>query len=419
MTTTETIAGGYLAQYDAAGPMGQVELLQKWFLSDSQELFAELRADRPILVTPAFTVVTRYTDVTEVLLRHEIFNVRYDPALATALGGRHILATDGEVINWRERGLLQVMLAPEDLPRLREVAGRFAGDALDEAWPTRRIDVASGFVRKVIIRMCLEYLGFRGADPNDLSAWVRPILADMVTNFGNDPEMRKATEHAGGELMGCLRDLVAQRRAGVTVPHRDLLSRLLSTSIGSGLDMDDERVSINMGGILLGYVENGMSSATHLVEQLLLRPELPLQEAAQDPAQFDPYVWEALRLNPFFKMVSRVTASDYTVAPGTTRETTIPAGTLVLVALESAMSDEDQVPEPTAFRLDRPPHIHQLHFGLGHHNCLGWRLGAATVAESVRQLFLRDPWPLPGPEGQLVRGPEGFPRHLVVGLGEH
>ncbi|WP_405163036.1 cytochrome P450 [Nocardia sp. NBC_01499] len=419
MTTTETIAGGYLEQYDAAGPMGQVELLQKWFLSDSQELFAELRADRPILVTPAFTVVTRYADVTEVLLRHEIFNVRYDPALATALGGRHILATDGEVINWRERGMMQVMLAPEDLPRLREVAGRFASEALDEAWPTRRIDVASGFVRKVIIRMCLEYLGFRGADPNDLSAWVRPILADMVTNFGNDPEMRKATEHAGGELMGCLRDLVAQRRAGVTVPHRDLLTRLQSTSIGSGLDMDDERVTINLGGILLGFVENGMSSATHLVEQLLRRPELPLQDVAQDPKQFDPYVWEALRLNPFFKMVSRVTGSEYTVAAGTARETTIPEGTLVLVALESAMSDEDQVSDPMAFRLDRPPHIYQLHFGLGHHNCVGGGLGAATVAESVRQLFLRDPWPLEGPEGQLVRGPEGFPRHLVVGLGEH
>ncbi|MFJ4654504.1 cytochrome P450 [Nocardia sp. NPDC088792] len=417
MAANEAISESYLDRYDAATATDQLQLLQKWFVTDSQGLFAELREHRPILVTPAFTLVTKFADVTEVLSREMVFNSRYDPALCTALGGRHILATDGDVINWRERSLLQVMLAPEDVPRLREVAGRYADEALDEAMPTGRIDAAGGLVRKVIIRICMEYLGFRGADPNDLSHWVRPILIDMVTNFANDPEMRKETEHAGGEMMGCMRDLVAQRRAGITVPHRDLLTRLLNSNIGAGLDMDDERISINLAGILLGYVENGMGSATHLVEELLRHPELPLRDLAEDADRFDPYVWEALRLNPFFKMLSRKCVSDYVLAGGTPRETLIPAGALVLTSIESAMSDEDQVSEPAAFRLDRPAHILQMHFGFGHHNCVGWRLGQATVAESVRRLFLRDPWPLPAPEGEIRRGPEGFPRHLVVGLG--
>ncbi|MFI5782824.1 cytochrome P450 [Nocardia sp. NPDC051570] len=417
MTTKAKFEDGYLDRYDAAAAPDQVQLIQKWILTDSQGLFAELRAHRPILVTPAFTLVTKFDDVTEVLSREMVFNSRYDPALSTALGGRHILGTDGDVINWRERSLLQVMLAPEDVPRLREAAGRFADEALDEAMPTGRIDVAGGLSRKVMIRICMEYLGFRGVDPHDLSHWIRPILADMVTNLGNDPEMRKETERVGGDLMSSVRDLVAQRRAGATVPHRDLLTRLLRSDIGSGLDMDDERIAINMAGILLGYVENGMGSATHLMEQLLKHPELPLRDAAEDPHRFDPYVWEALRLNPFFKMLSRRCVDDYTVAAGTPRETTIPAGTIVLAALESAMSDEDQVPEPTAFRLDRPAHVLRLHFGIGHHDCVGWRLGQASVAEPIRRLFLRDPWPLPGPEGEIIRGPEGFPRHLVVGLG--
>ena len=55
---------------------------------------------------------------------------------------------------------------------------------------------------------------------------------------------------------------------------------------------------------------------------------------------FDGYVWEALRFAPIAPYVFRLSNRDYTIAPGTDRETTIPAGTTVLALTQSAMFDD-------------------------------------------------------------------------------
>lgn len=154
------------------------------------------------------------------------------------------------------------------------------------------------------------------------------------------------------------------------------------------------------------------------VEQLLLRPRVLAQavEAAADPERFDRYVWEALRFNPFFKLLPRMCERDHVLAAGTPRGTVIPAGTLVLAAPASAMFDADVVAEPDEFRLDRPDH-HRLFFGHGHHACLGVHIARVVVCEAVRRLLLRPGVRLlPRPEGQVVRAGGIFPDRFVLGL---
>jgi cytochrome P450 len=64
-------------------------------------------------------------------------------------------------------------------------------------------------------------------------------------------------------------------------------------------------------------------------------------------------------------------------------------------ALASAMYDEDVVPAPGEFRLDRPDHLH-LHFGTGHHHdCLGVHLARVIIPEAVRRLLRRGVAPAP------------------------
>jgi cytochrome P450 len=60
----------------------------------------------------------------------------------------------------------------------------------------------------------------------------------------------------------------------------------------------------------------------------------------------------------------RIAAADYTVAAGTSRAKTIPQGSLVLAALQSAMFDSNNIDEPSEFRIDRPPYTYML-FGYG------------------------------------------------------
>ncbi|MDP9864809.1 MULTISPECIES: cytochrome P450 [Streptosporangium] len=421
--------GDHLARYDAAvarDPGSASALVQEWMRTDWRALFAELREQRPIFVTPAFTVVTRYADVVEVLSREETFTVRaFGPRLDAALGGPFMLGRDATPMNWREKGLMQVMLAPQDVADLRGLVGRIADEALDAAARRGRIEAVGELFRHVALRVCGDYFGFPGPTPETLSRWTRAVVVDGFANFQGDPAVQAESVRAGEEMMGYLRGLLAERRAALAAGRGplpdDVFTRLLHTALPAEVGVGDERLLINMAGLPLGSVESGPGAMVEAVEQIMLRPQVRAEavEAAADPdpSRFDRYVWEALRFSPFFKLLPRLCERDYVLAAGTPRRTVIPAGTFVLAAPASAMFDPDVVEEPDDFRLDRPEHL-RLYFGHGHHACLGVHPARAVICETVRRLLRRPGLhPLPPPDGVIVRAHGIFPDRYVLGLG--
>ncbi|NUW32384.1 cytochrome P450 [Nonomuraea sp. SMC257] len=424
----QTTTGGYLDRYDEAlarDPMSAFGLVREWMRTEWRALFAELRERRPVFVTPAFTVVTRFADVTEVLSHESVFSVRaFGPRLDAALGGPFMLGRDATAMNWRDRGLMQVMLDQRDTARVRELAGRVADEALDAAWPHGRVEAVHTLFRHVALEVCATYFGFPGPDRQTLSRWTRAIVTDGFANFAGDPDLQAASAQAGADMTAYLRDrlagLRAARRAGEQVPDH-VFARLADTVLPAGIGVDDERIVVNMAGLPLGFVESAPGAMAEAVEQLLLRPEVlagAVEAAAEpDPARFDAHVWEALRFNPFFKLLPRLCERDHVLAAGTPRATLIPAGTFVLAAPASAMFDADVVTEPDAFRLDRPGH-HHLFFGHGHHACLGVHPARVVICEVVRRLLLRPGVRLlPPPEGRVIRSHGIFPDRFVLGLG--
>lgn len=423
----QAATGSHLERYDAAlarDPIAAFGLVREWMRTDWRALFAELRERRPVFVTPAFTVVTRFADVTEVLSREEVFTVRvFGPRLDAALGGPFMLGWDATPMNWRDKGLMQVMLDPRDVQRVRALAGRVADELLDAAWPSGRIEAVHGLFRPVALAVCAEYFGVPGPDPRTLSRWTRAVVTDGFANYQGDPRIREESVRAGAEMIDYLRGRLAEYRAalrtGRALPD-DVFARLAATTLPPGIGMDDERIVINMAGLPLGFVESAPGAMVEAVEQLLLRPQVLARavEDAADPESFDPYVWEALRFNPFFKLLPRLCARDHVLAAGTPRATRIPAGTLVLAAPASAMFDADVVAEPGEFRLDRPAH-HRLFFGYGHHACLGVHPARAVVGETVRRLLMRPGVHLlPPPEGGIERAHGVFPDRFLLGLGD-
>lgn len=422
----QATTSSHLERYAAAmarDPMSAFALLREWMRTDWRAFFAELREHRPILVTPAFTVVTRFADVTEVLSREEVFSVRaFGPRLDAALGGPFMLGRDATAMNWHEKGLMQVVLGPHDVAEVRALAGRVADEALDAASRRGRVEAVGELFRHVALRVCGDYFGFPGPTPETLSRWTRAVVTDGFANFHGDPAIRAESVRAGEEMMGYLRRLLAERRAAVEageVPG-DVFGRLIRTTLPAEVGLGDERLLINMAGLPLGFVESGPGAMAEAVEQLMMRPRIH-DEAARaaadpDPTRFDRYVWEALRFSPFFKLLPRLCERDHVLAAGTPRQTLVPAGTFVLAAPASAMFDADVVEEPEEFRLDRPSH-HQLFFGLGHHACLGAHPARAIICEVVRRLLLRPGLrPLPPPDGAVVRAHGIFPDRFVLAL---
>ncbi|QFG20510.1 cytochrome P450 [Actinomadura sp. WMMB 499] len=426
----QTVSEGYLRRYEEAvrrDPAAAPALIAGWLRTDWRPLFAELRARRPVLSAPGLALVTRSADVREVLSRWEVFTVAaYTDRLEGALGGPVMLSRDATPLHWRERGLLQVMLPPEDVPAVRELAGRAADAALDAAAPHGRIEAVGGLFRHVALRVCAEYFGFPGPDEATLSRWSREVITDVTANLPGDPDVRAASARAGSEMMDHLREVLAARRAAPpggppAAPPGDVFDRLLRTTLPARAGVDDERVLINVAALMLGFVENASGSLVHLVGELLSRPDAHARaaEAARDPdpARVDGHVWEALRFDPFLKVIARVSARDHLLAAGTPHATTVPAGTLVLAAAASAMFDADAVADPLDYRPGRPADVY-LHFGYGPHSCVGVHPGAAVICEVVRRL-LRRPGVrlLPPPDGGVVRDRGVFPDRFVLGLG--
>ncbi|MEV4395840.1 cytochrome P450 [Nonomuraea sp. NPDC049607] len=422
----QATTGGYLERYDEAlarDPISAFGLVREWMRTDWRSLFAELRERRPVFVTPAFTVVTRFADVAEVLSHERVFSVRaFGPRLDAALGAPFMLGRDATPMNWREKGLMRLLLAPEDAADVRELTGRLADDLLDAARPGGRLEAVHGLFRPIALGVCARYFGVPGPDPRTLGRWTRAIVADGFANFAGDPELQAASVKAGAELVGHVRDRLAEHRAtlsaGGELPD-DVFARLVRTCLPAGSAVTDDRIVVNMAGLPLGFVESAPGAMVEAVEQLLLRPRV-LAEAmavAADPGRFDPYVWEALRFSPFFKLLPRLCERDHVLAAGTPRATTIPAGTFVLAAPASAMFDDAVVPEPGEFRLDRPGH-HRLFFGSGHHACLGVHVADVVIAETVRRLLLRPGVRLlPPPAGRVERTLGIFPDAFTLGFG--
>ncbi|MET7287988.1 cytochrome P450 [Streptomyces sp. NPDC005573] len=460
----------FLAAYDAIPEDDvpqRVSLLRARMAADKAGVFAQLREQRPVFSTPVGVFVTRHPDVLEVLSAPGTFTVGvFGPALEDVLGAPFVLARDGADTHWRERGYGQLVLAPEDAPRVRELTASVADALLDEAVArgAETFDLIEDYARPAAARVAIRYLGFTGIDEETLHDCTRRMQWAFAVNPGRDPRIHADGVAAGRELHDRVAEIIARRRAsdGRTGPTHDgagrdgaardgagrdgagraagdsacpaagdgdasgplsddVLSRMLRISLPEEYAFDDERINANLVGYLTGYQQNATQCVATALKELALRPEV-LAEAERlaadgDPARFDAFVWEALRFHPFVPVTPRLCVRDHTLAAGTPRQTVIPASSVVLACFASAMFDEEVVDAPAEFRPGRPP-AHNLVLGYGAHDCVGRYAASVILPELVRRVLLRPGVrPLPGGEHALDYAGTPFPQHYTVSSG--
>ncbi|HYD70959.1 cytochrome P450 [Azospirillum sp.] len=411
----------FLQQYDAAPADQKAKLLFYWVQTNPQALFAELRANRPILVTPppGPVLLTLFADVQEVLSRNATFTVRpYAPKMDPAVGP-YMLARDDTVYNQRDKSVMRALLRQDDMPAVAAMAARRAAEAVGEVARSGRIEVVSQLSRRVPIEVVGEHFGFPGPDLATMMRWSKATQHDMFHNLTNDPKVHQDSVQAGAEMRAYLGRLIpARRQALAQVPADDTLSRMLLTHFPEVIGFDDERIVSNTMGLLVGAVETTSAAVVQLLDQLLDRPDVLAKAVAaakaNDDATVAAYCWEALRFNPINPFIVRLGVADYTVAAGTPRATTIKAGTLVLASNASAMMDAAQVPDPEAFTPGRPDY-HYMHFGYGAHTCLGDQVSLAQVSQMVKALLLKPGLKrAPGSDGRPDFQDGPFPERFVL-----
>jgi cytochrome P450 len=136
-------------EYDAlpaSDAPGHIGLSLHWLQTDWRGLFADLRERRPILDLPLFLVVTRWSDVIDVLARPGTFNVAYEPRTDPSVGP-FMLARDDSELNWNDKSVMRALLRQQDLPAIRDMAGGTAADSLAQAEKASSIDITATLSR--------------------------------------------------------------------------------------------------------------------------------------------------------------------------------------------------------------------------------------------------------------------------------
>ncbi len=413
----------YLDQFDAAQDVDKFPLVRRWIDSEPLPFFKELREKRPILVTPICTLLTRFDDVTEVLNMPLIFTAAlYLPKMRN---GIYLMAHDDDALHTREKSLMQGMLNRDDLPQVREMVAKIAKSLLDSA--NGRMEAINGYCRMVPATLVQDYFGLTGIDRKDLIEWSYWSQNDTFYNqpfdLLTDEKRKEISDHhnqTGQQLSKYIEKLILERVLAVKAEQAEhavfapwyllrmlgrkllgkkndkltdnIVTRMVRTAYPGAVDFDIKRLGVNAGGLLIGSIETTSQAVAQVIQYLLDDREwlAKAKSAAQsdNPAEFDGIVWEALRFVPISPYLFRQTASDYTVAKGTDRATTITTGTYVLPVTQSAMFDPKAFENPDQFIPIRNRY-HYFHFGFGSHECLGKYVGMVMIPEMVRQILLR------------------------------
>ena len=401
-------------------PAAQAALLRTWLATRPRELFDELRPARPILALPGIVLVTRYPDVLEVLSRDRDFGVAaYAPKMHRATGDFFLGMEDGPAYE-REASIMRLASSREDLPRLEQAIGGWADGFVAEKAASGRLDIVSDVSRRVPGRLVADYFGASGPDEATRLRWLRALFRDIFLNPGDrDPAVRDAAALAAADLSVWLDEfiagLIARAQAGEALPDT-VLARCVRMQAAPATALDAIGIRRNIAGIIVGAIDTTSECVANALDFLLDRPELLAAAAAAAKGTLDDvrgFVFEALRFNPQAPFLTRLAVAPAVLARGTEREAAVPAGSVVIAALMSAMSDPGELDAPEEFNAARPAR-HYLHFGHGLHQCFGRHINGLQLPLIARAI-LRLPGlrRAPGQEGQVkFDGP--FPDRLLV-----
>ena len=386
----------------------------------SAPAFAQLRRHRPIVLVRRLAIVTLAEDVREVLADHEHFAVAHYARKLEAITGAFMLGEDDTTLYRRDHAALSAAMRSADLPMLEEGVLESARERIANA-AGGEIDIVAELTDPTLDRVLVAYLGTPALNTETQVRWARAIFREIFVNVVNLPMVRERALAEAAEMRPHVDALVATRRAAIAAGAEapdDVLTRLLTQS-GEGR-LDPVSIRHNLIGLIVNWIPPLSKSFALAIEELLRRPArlASAQRAARDGDRglVAAHVFEALRFRPQSWALVRVCPSECTLAAGTARETTVPAGATVVAATQSAMFDETAVPAPGEFRLDRPWSDY-LHFGHGLHACLGEAI-ARVQLPALATALLEGPriGRAPGRGGKLRwQGPSPAGLRVVLG----
>jgi cytochrome P450 len=369
--------------------MSFLDGLKAHLLRYPEPIFAILRRIKPILLIKNYALVTRFEDVQEVLARDQVFLVTYGEKMRVVTGGEDFfLGIQDSPEYTRDVSHMRSVMRREDIPdRIAPFVQKTANELVAAAGS--QLDVVKQLSKTVPSRWIADYFGCPPPSEQQLEAWASIVFQYLFADLENDPDVGKAAAKAASEVRSWLDETIATRKASKVIKD-DVLARCLLLQRAGLPAMDDISIRNNLLGLLVGAIPTTSKCCAQALDQLFERPEQLKAAQAAARADDDPllakYVFEALRFNPNNPVLFRIAAEEYPLAKGSLHGATIPKGTSVVAATQSAMFDERIVEQPNEFRSDRPEYL-SMHFGYGLHTCFGQYVNRVQIPGILKPLL--------------------------------
>jgi cytochrome P450 len=367
------------------------------YYSNPYPLFAQLRKEAPVFYSQTLGgwVITRYSDVSEILHNHEDYSSKgrvlhlihkldkdvqdHLPLLQMhfATGLAHSDAPEHK----RLRGLLAQAFTPKMAENMRPITSEVVNRVLST------LDSQSDLIKDVLTPVPAlvvgRLLGSDEGDIPDLIRWAHAINGLYEKGGVISPDKALHAEAMLEEMRVFVCTLAEERRAlrhrGQLDAHADILSALVSAELQGESLSESELVSTAVTLFVAGHettthlLGNGMLALLAqpgALQTLRTNPEL-IRSAVDEMARFDGSVPRSWRLTKRAMEIAGVS---------------IPQGQLVLPILASANRDESIFDTPDLFIIERDSRKH-LAFGRGVHVCLGAPLARVEGEEIVKALL--------------------------------
>jgi cytochrome P450/alpha-ketoglutarate-dependent taurine dioxygenase len=363
---------GKLTGIDLTNPRTHAEVALR-------DVWSYIRKTQPILWHPVnntgFWVVSRYSDIRNIILDKDNFTSRNGSSIDTLLsggdpaGGTMLSLSDGSR-HLAVRAQLQKFLRPSVMNGLSSRLQRNARERLARVLNTK-CDFAGAFAKDFPLDTICDLLGVEKHEDRDkLHSFSSNALSSQKSNA--TPE---ESNLARNEILMFFAELIENRR---TCPGDDLISDLIRME-ESPLSITYEEAVYDCYNLLLGGNEEPRFAILGMMKALAENPaewcRLKKGEVSIASA-----VEEILRWTSPVLHLARTVVNDVLV-----NDTTLRAGQIVSLWISSANFDEEVFEEPHRLSLGRKNNAH-LSFGFGAHYCIGAnlaRMELSAVAEAL------------------------------------
>jgi cytochrome P450 len=296
----------------------------------------------------------------------------------------------------------------KDVPEIVEpLCARVSGTILDRRL---RIDAIQDLMAAVPTLLCDEYFGVDIPDKVAFAQWTVGMSAYMFGPPGN----------RGGELARsaakCYRAVIDESLRKGGKPD-SVIARLLEMK-RSDPTLTDAVIQAHVFGMIIGLIPTNLIAAGNILDTLLRFPRFMAPARAAAHAGDDNLLWRCLQEALRFQHINpgtwrKCAKQPHTIAAGTAREKTIPAGATLLVSVQSAMFDPRAIERPKEFNPNRRGEDY-LVFGYGQHWCIGASIAMTQITQTFKVLLKKKGLRrAEGDAGRLQRI-GAYPLHLML-----